>query len=144
MKKRLILIITFGIFLILILFLVFRSSFFTENEPVIKYSKQNKQKTITKGEWVSNLDSLSGISIRENKIAFFKNMEFTSDDIYEYLIIDSIYKNKKSENKVGEFLMMKDLSDTIYYQIINKSDSSLTLKINKTKTETFKLKTHKK
>lgn len=123
--------------------MVFRSSLFTENEAVIKYSKQNKQKTITKGEWISNLDSLSGISIRENKIAFFKNMEFTSDDIYEYLIIDSIYKNGKCENKIGEFLMMKDLSDTIYYQIINKDDSSLTLKINKTKTETFRLKTHK-
>lgn len=141
MKKRLTLIVIFSIFLILILFLVFKSSFFIVNEPVIKYSKLNKEQIIKKGEWISTLDSLSGISIRENKIAIFKNMEFTSDDIYEYLIIDSIYKNKKSENKVEEFLMMKDFSDTIYYQIINKNDSNLTLKINKTKTETFNLKT---
>ncbi len=141
MKKQLILIITFGVFLILILFFVFRSSFLKEDEPVIKYSKLNKQQKLQKGEWISNLDTLSGISIRENKIAFFKNMEFTSDDIYEYKILDSIYKNEKREDKVGEFLMMKDFSDTIYYQIVKKNDSSITLKIDKTKTETFNLKT---
>lgn len=144
MKKQSILITVFGVSLILILFFVYRSSILNTDEPIIKLSKLNKQQELQKGEWISNLDSLSGISIRENKIAFFKNMEFTSDDIYEYLIVDSIYKDKKSENKVGEFLMMKDLSDTIYYQIMNKNDSSLTLKINKTKTETFKLKNSKK
>ncbi len=141
MKKQSILVTVLGVFLTLILFFVYRSSILNTDEPIIKLSKQNKQQELQKGEWISNLDSLSGISIRENKIAFFKNMEFTSDDIYEYKILDSVYKSKKIENKVGEYLMMKDFSDTIYYQIIKKSDSSITLKINKTKTETFNLKT---
>lgn len=67
-------------------------------------------------------------------------MEFTSDDIYEYQILDSIYKHKKDEKKVGEFLMMKDFSDTIYYQIIRKNDSNIVLKNNRNKQETFNLK----
>lgn len=141
MKKQSILITVFGVSLILILFFVYRSSILNTDEPIIKLSKLNKQQELQKGEWISNLDSLSGISIRENKIAFFKNMKFTSDDIYEYKILDSIHKSKETEDKVGEFLMMKDFSDTIYYKIIEKSDSSITLKINKTKTETFNLKT---
>ena len=36
---------------------------------------------------------------------------------------------------------MKDFTDTIYYQIIKRNNSSFTLKIDKTKTETFNLKT---
>jgi len=143
LKKQLIIILSLGIFLILILFLVFRNSFFN-GTPTIKYSKLNNQRTITQGEWISNLDSLSGFSIRENKIAFFKNMEFTSDDIYEYQIIDSIHQSNGRDIKVGEFLMMKDFKDTICYQIINKNDNSLTLKTDKNKSEIFKHKASKK
>ncbi|WP_409416739.1 hypothetical protein [Flavobacterium sp. PS2] len=126
------------------LFLVICCIIYSCNEPIVKYSKLNKQKTIEQGEWISNLDSLSGISIRENKIAFFKNMEFTSDDIYEYQIIDSIHQSNGRDIKVGEFLMMKDFKDTICYQIINKNDSSLTLKTDKNKSEIFKHKASKK
>ncbi|AWG24974.1 hypothetical protein FK004_06890 [Flavobacterium kingsejongi] len=128
-----------SLFLLFILFWVF-GNFILKGDSVIKYSKLNKQKIIQKGEWISSEDTLSGISIRGNKIAFFKNMEFTSDDIYEYLIIDSIYKHKKDQKKVGEFLMMKDFSDTIYYQIIRKNDSNFVLKNNRNKQETFNLK----
>ncbi|AWG24919.1 hypothetical protein [Flavobacterium kingsejongi] len=77
MKKQLILIITLSLSLILLLFMVFVNSFLKEDEPIIKYSKLNKQKIIQKGEWISSEDTLSGISIRGNKIAFFKNMEWT-------------------------------------------------------------------
>ena len=136
MKKTTILIVIFGIILIPILYF----KYLNIKENIIKSSKLNKQQIFQKGEWISNLDSSSGISIRENKIAFFKIMKFTSDDIYEYKILDSIYQTKDEEDKVKEFLMMKDFSNTIYYQIIKKNDSSITLKINKTKIETFNLK----
>ncbi|WP_353151769.1 hypothetical protein [Flavobacterium sp.] len=136
MKKTTILIVIFGIILIPILYF----KYLNIKENIIKSSKLNKQQIFQKGEWISNLDSSSGISIRENKIAFFKKMKFTSDDIYEYKILDSIYQTKDEEDKVKEFLMMKDFSNTIYYQIIKKNDSSITLKINKTKIETFNLK----
>lgn len=140
MKKQLTLIIAFGIFTLFTLFLIFKKALFKEKAPIAKYSRLNAQKKLENGEWISNLDSLSGISIRENKLAFFKNMEFKSDDIYEYEIIDSIYKNKNSENRIGEFLMLNGFSDTIYYQIVKKNDTSLTLIINKNKTEIFNLK----
>ncbi|WGK95148.1 MULTISPECIES: hypothetical protein [Flavobacterium] len=143
MKKQLILTITFGIFLMIIVFFIYSGSFHKINSSVTKFTKLNKRQKLQRGEWISNTDSLSGISIRENKIAFFKNMKFTSEDIYEYKIFDSIYKNNKSENKVGEYLVIKDFSDTIYYQIIKKNDTSITLKLNETKTETFNLKTTK-
>lgn len=58
----------------------------------------NALQLIPKGEWISNSDSLSGISIREDKIAFFKNMEFKSEDIYKYKIVDSVkYENEKKK-----------------------------------------------
>lgn len=105
----------------------------------IKLVKLNTQKLLVPGEWLSETDSLSGISIRENKMAFFKNMEFKSEDIYEYKLIDSIYKFSDSEKNVGEYILAKDFKDTIYYQIISKSKYSLVLKVNK-QVKTFNLK----
>ncbi len=105
----------------------------------IKLVKLNTQKLLMPGDWLSDKDSLSGISIRENKMAFFKNMEFKSEDIYEYKLIDSIYKFSDSENIVGEYILAKDFKDTIYYQIISKSKYSLVLKVNK-QVKTFNLK----
>ncbi|RDI10263.1 hypothetical protein [Flavobacterium sp. AG291] len=109
----------------------------------IKLSKPNKEKLLTDGEWISNIDSMSGISIRSNKIAFFKNMKFSGEDVCDYELIDSVYKSPESEKIVGEYiLLVKNLKDTSYYQITNRSKNSLTLKINNQK-ETFNLKPKK-
>lgn len=114
-----------------------------EDEKPSKSSILNEQKTILPGEWISDIDSMSGISIRADKMAFFKNMTFTSENIYQYELIDSIYKFSDNRDDIaGEYLLAKDFKDTIYYQIIKKSNSSLTLKIND-KMETFNLKTKK-
>jgi len=109
----------------------------------IKFSKPNEQELLKAGEWISNRDSMYGISIRENKMAFFKNMKFSSEDIYEYELIDSIYKFSDREDKVGEYILSKDFTDTNYYQIIHKSDNNLTLKVNE-KIEMFQLKQNNK
>jgi len=111
-------------------FLIVTSSCVKNDFKPLKLSTQNNQKLIKSGEWVSSKDSTSGISIRENKMAFFKNMEFTSEDIYEYQLIDSIYKFPDRKEKIGEYILAKDFKDTIYYQIIRKSLNSLTLKVN--------------
>ena len=111
----------------------------TKEPQPIKLVKLNAQKLLIPGEWINDKDSMAGISIRENKMAFFKNMEFKSDDIYEYELIDSIYKFSDQEDKVGEYILAKDFKDTLYYQILSKSDNSLTLKVNK-QIETFHLK----
>lgn len=111
----------------------------TKEPQPIKLVKLNTQKLLLPGEWINDKDSMAGISIRENKMTFFKNMEFKSDDIYEYELIDSIYKFSDREDKVGEYILAKDFKDTLYYQIFRKSENSLTLNVNK-QTETFNLK----
>jgi len=115
-------------------------SFLFKNEKILKYSQSNKQKTFLNGEWYDVKDSASGISIRGNKIAFFKNSSFSSENIYEYKLIDSIYKSENVKTKIGEFIMMSQThKDTIYKKILSKNDSLLTLKIDN-ESKTFKRK----
>ena len=95
----------------------------------IKSIEQNNKQTLKNGEWLSLSDSLSGISIRENKIAFFKKMEFNSEDICEYSIIDSIYKKGKSKKKIGTFLLVIKNKDTIKYNVLKRSEKYIVLKI---------------
>ncbi|OOV16108.1 hypothetical protein [Flavobacterium sp. LM4] len=59
-------------------------------EKVQKISKLSSNQSLGNGEWLDSSDTLNGISIRGNRIAFFKNMEFSGDQVREYYIIDSI------------------------------------------------------
>lgn len=104
------------------------------------YQERINKAKLTKGEYYSELNSENGISIRENKIAFFKNMEFNSDDIYEYVIVDSILIEENVENKIGTYLKRTDRKDTLYTKIEKLLDSTIILN-NNNQPETFKLKT---
>lgn len=137
MKKFVVLLL---VLLIIIVLTFIVKLFFLNEEKILKYSELNKQKIILAGEWYSVNDSTKGLSIRDNKIAFFKAFVFNSDDIYEYKIIDSIHKQGNSKSVVGEYIMMSRIyKDTIYNKIIFKNDSILTLEIN-LKNQTFKRK----
>jgi hypothetical protein len=97
-----------------------------------KYAKPNKNQILTEGEWFDIKDSTSGISIREDKLAMFNNMQFSSENIYKYSIIDSLKKSENIESKIGEYLFLKSIDSTIInYQIISNKDSILSLKIDK-------------
>jgi len=122
-----------SIFLTSTILFLFQSC--NENK-IIKYAKLNNNQTLKKGEWISLTDSLAGISIRGNKIAFFKKMIFNSEDICEYSIIDSIYKDGKSKRIIGVFLFVAKNKDTIKYRIIKRNEKSIILK-SKNKTETY-------
>ena len=123
-----------SIFLFLAILIVTQSC----NEiKTIKYSKRNGNQILKKGEWLSSSDSLAGISIRGNKIAFFKKMVFNSEDIYEFFIVDSIHKNDNSEKKIGMFLLVVKNKDSTKYKILKRSDKLLVL-VNKNKTEIYK------
>ena len=100
----------------------------------------NTSQLIPKGEWISNSDSLSGISIREDKIAFFKNMQFNSEDIYQYKIIDSVEYQNETKKILSTYLITYDNTDTIKYKIDARKNSIITLRLRGNKTETFKLK----
>jgi hypothetical protein len=106
-------------------------------KDIVKISKQNKQNFINEGEWFSDLDSMSGISVRNNKIAFFKNFKFSSDDIYEFEIIDSFHVINKNEKKIGEFLFLKGYDDSLVYRIMDLSDKNLKLKIDEAEKNLF-------
>lgn len=100
----------------------------------------NALQLIPKGEWISNSDSLSGISIREDKIAFFKNMEFKSEDIYKYKIVDSVEYENETKKILSTYLVTYDDSDTIKYKINARKSSVITLRLKENIIETFKLK----
>jgi hypothetical protein len=100
----------------------------------------NASQLIPNGEWIGNSDSLSGISVREDKIAFFKNMEFTSDDIYKYKIVDSIEYENETKKILSTYLVTYDNSDTIKYKIDARKSSIITLRLKENTIETFRLK----
>ena len=100
----------------------------------------NKSQYIAQGDWISTSDSLSGISIRANYIAFFKNWEFNSDDIYNYKIIDSVEVGKSTKRTLSTYLIMYTDIDTMKYQILNQNNSTMTLKLKENEIELYKLK----
>lgn len=140
-RKQSIIKIVLAIIVLLVCSLFIRSLLVENKEKIIKFSRLKKNEVFLKGEWISNLDSSSGISVRKNKLAFFKNMTFESKDIYKYEILDSFHKTLKKEIFIGEFLKIMDYSDTVYHQIIKRNDSIIMLKMGVNRIETFKLKT---
>ncbi len=122
---------------IYILILILFSS--CNNKKNVK-AELNSTQLIREGEWISNSDSQSGISIREDKIAFFKNMEFNSDAIYKYKIVDSVEYENDRKKILSTYLVTYDNIDTISYKIESRKNSELILKLKDHEIETFKLK----
>ena len=122
-------------FVIGILILILNSC---KSEPN-KYSEIENSTEFKRGEWISNKDSLSGISIRKGMLAFFENMKFPGDSIYDYKVVDSISVNGNRKVKIGTYIKKMNLWDTLYVEITEFTDSTLTLKMNNG-TETYKLK----
>jgi hypothetical protein len=110
-----------------------------DKKKILK-AELNTSQLIPKGEWLSNSDSLSGISIREDKIAFFKNMQFNSEDIYKYKIIDSVEYQNETKRILSTYLVTYDNTDTIKYKIDTRKSSIITLRLGENKIETFRLK----
>jgi hypothetical protein len=123
--------------LLCLIILIFFSN--CDRKKIIKV-ELNASQLIPKGEWISNSDSLSGISIREDKIAFFKNMEFKSEDIYKYKIVDSVEYENETKKILSTYLVTYDDADTIKYKINARKSSVITLRLKENIIETFKLK----
>jgi hypothetical protein len=121
---------TFGIIII------FLFSCQTENKTYYEIENPAKLKS---GEWINQKDSLSGISIRKQMLAFYENNKFTADSVYEFIVIDSISVVGKRENKIGTYIKRMNSTDTLYSKINKFTDSTLTLKKHN-RTEIYKLK----
>ncbi len=123
---------TFGIGILILLLTSCKS------EP-IKYSEIENPTEFEKGEWISNKDSLSGISIRKGMLVFFENMKAPGDSIYDYKVVDSVCIIGNKKDKIGTYIKKTNLRDTLYVEIVEFTDSTLTLKKNNG-TETYNLK----
>ena len=115
------------IFCLLLLTILFVSC---KNE-IKKISQNSSDQNLGKGEWLDSSDTLNGISIRNNKIAFFKKMKFSSDQVMDYFIIDSIYIDGQNKKKVGEYLIVTDDSDTLVYKIEKRDKKTILLQDDK-------------
>jgi hypothetical protein len=121
-----------------LLFILFSFLFLSCKEKVLKFSKINSNQNLGNGEWLDSSDTLNGISIRDNKIAFFKKMEFNSEDIFKYHIIDSVYKVNKTEENVVEYLLVEKYTDTLKFKIVKRDKKKIILKDSKETTKEYK------
>lgn len=107
------------------------------NKRVEKLTKLNINQDL-EGEWLDSSDTVNGISVRGDKIAFFKNGKFSISEMNEYQIIDSIYKTEDSEKKIGEYLLIKDYPDSLLYKIIKRDKKSILLSDSKQNQKEYK------
>ena len=121
---------TFGI---IIIFLI---SCQTENKT---YSEIENTAEFKSGEWINQENSLNGISIRKDRLAFYENSKFAADSVYKFSVVDSISIVGKSESKIGTYIKRMNPTDTLYSKIIEFTDSTLTLK-KQNRTEIYQLK----
>lgn len=100
----------------------------------------NPNQIIPAGEWISFSDSLSGLSIRKDKIAFYKNNKFNGEDVCDYNIIDSLKSDGSKKITLSSYLKTINLNDTIYYKITNRDNFNISLTLKDNKTESYELK----
>ena len=94
-----------------------------EQKPIAKLTE------FKNGRWISTIDSLSGVEIRNGKwIMFYKKGETESTNIYDFKIRRENLKGLGNENKTLEYLMItNDRSETLEYYIIEYSKELLSL-----------------
>ncbi|WP_108809096.1 hypothetical protein [Aquimarina spinulae] len=90
--------------------------------PIIKLTE------LKNGRWISKLDSLSGIEIKNGKWFFFyKGQEIYPNNIYDYKINREYFKELGTEHKPMEYLKLVNQSDTLDYLILEYNDQMLNL-----------------
>lgn len=111
---------------------------FSCNKPVHKFSRKSQNALLYRGEWLDISDTVNGISVRKNLIAYFENMQFTSDDLNEYEIIDSIHKQGEKETVQGEYLIVKNPKDSLIFKILKRDKKIIILEDSNGEKEIFK------
>jgi|GEM_PF-3331019 len=120
-----------------LLFIFLSLLFLSCKDEILKFSKTNSNQNLGNGEWLDSSDTLNGISIRENEIAFFKKMIFNSEDIFKYHIIDSVYKVNETEENVVEYLLVEKNTDTLKFKIVKRDKKKIILKDSKENTKEY-------
>ena len=94
-----------------------------EQKPIAKLTE------FKNGRWISTIDSLSGIEIKNGKwIMFYKKRETESTDIYDFKIRREFIQESGALYKPLEYLTIKnDRSGTLEYYILEYSNELLSL-----------------
>jgi len=94
-----------------------------EQKPIAKLTE------FKNGRWISTIDSLSGIEIKNGKwIMFYKKGETESTDIYDFKIRREFIQESGALYKPLEYLTIKnDRSGTLEYYILEYSNELLSL-----------------
>ena len=93
-----------------------------EQNPIIKLTEFNN------GRWISTVDSLAGIEIKNGKwIMFYKGMETNYSNVYDFKIRREYINEFGTENKSFEYLTITNDSDTLEYSILEYSINLLSL-----------------
>ncbi|MFY0631574.1 MAG: hypothetical protein JXR05_14445 [Flavobacteriaceae bacterium] len=86
------------------------------------------QTTLKDGRWVLENDTNSGIEIKDGKWTFSYVGEKTEDDdIYNITITNELPEYADTEARPGKFIVLTNQRDTLHYEILNKTDSVLSL-----------------
>ena len=100
---------------------------FSCQDKAIEKKLINNETILKNGKWISQKDSTSGINILDNKLAFYKDWKFTSNDIHQYQIVDSLFiingiKTTKS------YLVLEDIHENNFsYPIKKKANNTLSI-----------------
>ncbi|MGY6647788.1 hypothetical protein [Wenyingzhuangia sp. IMCC45574] len=99
-----------------------------KNEAKLEEKRIVKLTDFKNERWISTVDSLAGIEIKNGKwIMFYKGMETDSSDIYDFKINREYLNDLGTEHMPFEYLTLTNESDTLEYSILEYSDESLSL-----------------
>ncbi|WP_338731199.1 hypothetical protein [Mangrovimonas cancribranchiae] len=116
--------------------LLFILCFFSCKEAKETYTEKVISQKFAERMWIESSDSLNGVTFLKNQIAFFNNMKFTSDSIYDYSVIQRIKYKNGNKTEEGIYLKRTQLYDTIYNELVKYNDTSFVIKRNN-RIETF-------
>ena len=92
----------------------------------IKTTEKQKKLSISSGLWISTIDSLSTVKIKDYKWTFkYKNEKMVPVDSYNYLITKSVFD--KDNSIIGGDLILYNTTDTLKYSIDYISDKKMNL-----------------
>ena len=121
-----------------LLFILFFAILSCSKNKILK-TELNKIQIIPSGEWISSVDSTSGLSVRKDRMAFYNNNKFNSEDVAKYRIIDSIEMDDNNKNILGTYLIADRIDDTIVYKITNRNNKSISIELKNGRIDEFKL-----
>ncbi|HEY0045238.1 MAG TPA: hypothetical protein VGB44_00845 [Flavobacterium sp.] len=108
-------------------------------EKTITTAEPSRTQLLAPGEWKSSSDSLSGLSIRKDRMAFYINNKFNAEGIAQYSFVDSIEITGDKKFIKGTYLIAKGIDDKITYRIEDQNLYNISVEFKNGKIEKYSL-----